>query len=85
MLLRCHQSAASCICESGRAVNWGYTHPHFTPPSTLFWPCCLLQYAYVIHTTNPTNGDAGEIYCELVGCFICAPSRPAIQSQRRQQ
>ncbi|EFN51271.1 hypothetical protein CHLNCDRAFT_37464 [Chlorella variabilis] len=24
------------------------------------------QYAYVIHTTNPTNGDAGEIYCELV-------------------
>lgn len=25
------------------------------------------QYAYVIHTTNPTNGDAGEIYCELVG------------------
>ncbi|KAL4422809.1 hypothetical protein ABPG75_009006 [Micractinium tetrahymenae] len=24
------------------------------------------QYAFVIHTTNPTNGDAGEVYCELV-------------------
>jgi alpha-glucan,water dikinase len=24
------------------------------------------QYAFVIHTTNPTNGDEGEIYCELV-------------------
>lgn len=22
------------------------------------------QYAYVIHTTNPTNGDAGEVYAE---------------------
>ncbi|KAL4448876.1 hypothetical protein ABPG77_007593 [Micractinium sp. CCAP 211/92] len=24
------------------------------------------QYAFVIHTTNPTNGDEGEVYCELV-------------------
>lgn len=24
------------------------------------------QYAFVIHTTNPTNGDDGEVYCELV-------------------
>ncbi|KAI3430517.1 hypothetical protein D9Q98_005110 [Chlorella vulgaris] len=24
------------------------------------------QYAFVIHTTNPTNGDEGEIYVELV-------------------
>eukprot|EP00887_Chlorella_sp_A99_P007269 scaffold2.g7269.t1 len=24
------------------------------------------RYAFVIHTTNPTTGDEGEIYCELV-------------------
>lgn len=24
------------------------------------------RYAFVIHTTNPTNGDESEIYCELV-------------------
>ena len=24
------------------------------------------RYAFVIHTTNPTTGDDGEIYCELV-------------------
>jgi len=24
------------------------------------------RYAFVIHTTNPTTGDANEIYCELV-------------------
>ena len=24
------------------------------------------QYAFVIHTSNPTNGDKNEVYCELV-------------------
>ena len=24
------------------------------------------QYAFVIHTTNPSNGNEGEIYAELV-------------------
>jgi alpha-glucan,water dikinase len=24
------------------------------------------RYAFVIHTTNPTTGDEGEVYCELV-------------------
>ena len=24
------------------------------------------RYAFVIHTTNPTTGNEGEIYCELV-------------------
>ena len=24
------------------------------------------QYAFVIHTTNPSTGDSSEIYCELV-------------------
>lgn len=42
--------------------------PPLNPPFTLaslslYHP---LQYAFVIHTTNPTNGDEGEIYVELV-------------------
>lgn len=46
--------------------------PAFRPSLTASIACCAPpfhspQYAYVIHTTNPTNGDAGEIYCELVG------------------
>ena len=28
------------------------------------------DYAFVIHTTNPSSGDSSEIYAEVLYCFV---------------
>ena len=64
------------LCASGAAAGRqappppaALPPPHIAspPPPACTVPCAaLLQYAFVIHTTNPTNGDDGEVYCEMV-------------------
>ena len=29
------------------------------------------DYAFVIHTTNPSSGDSSEIYAEVIYAILC--------------
>lgn len=54
----CVASVCKCLAVLRRCCGGGLkTAAAFSPGP---------QYAFVIHTTNPTNGDEGEVYCELV-------------------